>query len=135
MERLRKVDFKVTGVRNSEKRKAPAAPFTTSSLQQEASRKLGFTTAKTMQVVQQLYEGVDLEGEGTQGIVTYIRTDSVRISDEALSALRTYIPERFGQEYLPEKPNEYKGRLNAQDAHEAFRPTDVRRTPTKSSRP
>ncbi|MBQ7866319.1 MAG: type I DNA topoisomerase, partial [Clostridia bacterium] len=107
----------------------PAAPFTTSSLQQEASRKLGFTTAKTMQVVQQLYEGVDLEGEGTQGIVSYIRTDSVRISDEAMAALRAYIPERFGEDYLPEKPIEYKGKKNAQDAHEAIRPTDVRRTP------
>ena len=82
-----------------------------------------------MQVVQQLYEGVDLEGEGTQGIVTYIRTDSVRISDEAMTALREYIPERFGPEYLPDAPIEYKGRKNAQDAHEAIRPTDVHRTP------
>ena len=127
--RINKAHFAVTGVKMGEKHKAPAAPFTTSSLQQEASRKLGFTTAKTMQVVQQLYEGVDLEGEGTQGIVTYIRTDSVRISDEALSSLRTYIGERFGSEYLPEKPIEYKGRKNAQDAHEAIRPTDINRTP------
>ena len=127
--RINKAHFAVTGVKMGEKHKAPAAPFTTSSLQQEASRKLGFTTAKTMQVVQQLYEGVDLEGEGTQGIVTYIRTDSVRISDEALSNLRTYIGERFGSEYLPEKPIEYKGRKNAQDAHEAIRPTDINRTP------
>jgi len=131
VERINQAHFAVTNVRAGEKRKMPAAPFTTSSLQQEASRKLGFTTAKTMQVVQQLYEGIDLEGEGTQGIVTYIRTDSVRISDEALSALREYIPERFGEEYLPETPNEYKGRKNAQDAHEAIRPTDVRRTPEK----
>ena len=127
--RINKAHFAVTGVKMGEKHKAPAAPFTTSSLQQEASRKLGFTTAKTMQVVQQLYEGVDLEGEGTQGIVTYIRTDSVRISDEALSSLRAYIGERFGSEYLPEKPIEYKGRKNAQDAHEAIRPTDINRTP------
>ena len=127
--RINKAHFAVTGVKMGEKHKAPAAPFTTSSLQQEASRKLGFTTAKTMQVVQQLYEGVDLEGEGTQGIVTYIRTDSVRISDEALSSLRTYIGERYGEEYLPEKPIEYKGRKNAQDAHEAIRPTDINRTP------
>ena len=128
-ERIRKAKFTVTSVKNGEKRKQPAAPFTTSSLQQEASRKLGFSTAKTMQVVQQLYEGIDLEGEGTQGIVTYIRTDSVRISDEAMAALRRFIPERFGDDYLPEKPNEYKGRANAQDAHEAIRPTDVYRTP------
>ena len=131
VERINQAHFAVTNIRTGEKRKMPAAPFTTSSLQQEASRKLGFTTAKTMQVVQQLYEGVDLEGEGTQGIVSYIRTDSVRISDEALSALREYIPDRFGEEYLPEAPNEYKGRKNAQDAHEAIRPTDVRRTPEK----
>ena len=131
VERIRSAHFAVSSIRNGEKRKLPAAPFTTSSLQQEASRKLGFTTAKTMQVVQQLYEGVDLEDEGTQGIVTYIRTDSVRISDEALASLREYIPERFGAEFLPEKPNEYRGRKNAQDAHEAIRPTDVRRTPEK----
>ncbi len=127
--RMEKAHFAVTSVKTGEKHKVAAAPFTTSSLQQEASRKLGFTTAKTMQVVQQLYEGVDLEGEGTQGIVSYIRTDSVRISDEAMSALREYIPERFGPEYLPEKPIEYRGKKNAQDAHEAIRPTDVRRTP------
>ena len=129
--RINKAHFAVSSVKMGEKHKAPAAPFTTSSLQQEASRKLGFTTAKTMQVVQQLYEGVDLEDEGTQGIVTYIRTDSVRISDDALAGLRTYIGDRFGEEYLPEKPIEYKGRKNAQDAHEAIRPTDVNRTPDK----
>ena len=129
VERINKARFAVTSVRMGEKHKNPAPPFTTSSLQQEASRKLNFTTAKTMQVVQQLYEGVDLEGEGTQGIVSYIRTDSVRISDEALAALRDYIPARYGEEYLPEKANEYKGRKNAQDAHEAIRPTDVTRTP------
>ena len=131
VERIEGSSFIVSSVKNGEKRKMPAAPFTTSSLQQEASRKLGFTTAKTMQVVQQLYEGIDLEGEGTQGIVSYIRTDSVRISDEALASLRAYIPERFGAEYLPEQPNEYRGRKNAQDAHEAIRPTDVNRTPEK----
>lgn len=129
--RIRQANFGVSSVKHGEKHKYPAAPFTTSSLQQEASRKLGFTTAKTMQVVQQLYEGVDLEGEGTQGIVTYIRTDSVRISDDALSGLRSYISERFGEAYLPAEPIEYKGRKNAQDAHEAIRPTDVTRTPEK----
>ena len=131
VERINKAHVAVSSVKMSEKHKSPAAPFTTSSLQQEASRKLGFTTAKTMQVVQQLYEGVDLEGEGTQGIVTYIRTDSVRISEDALDGLRDYIGNRFGAEYLPEKPIEYKGRKNAQDAHEAIRPTDVNRTPEK----
>ena len=131
VDRINKAHFAVANVKLGEKHKSPAAPFTTSSLQQEASRKLGFTTAKTMQVVQQLYEGVDLEGEGTQGIVTYIRTDSVRISDEALSSLRSYIGERYGEEYLSEQPLEYKGRKNAQDAHEAIRPTDINRTPEK----
>ena len=121
--------FTVSEVRRKEKRRQAAPPFTTSSLQQEASRKLGFTTARTMQVVQQLYEGVDLQGEGTQGLVTYIRTDSVRISDEAMEALRSFIPEKFGAEYLPAEKNEFKGRKNAQDAHEAIRPTDVNRTP------
>ena len=121
--------FIVTDIKTKEKKRQPAPPFTTSSLQQEAGRKLSFTTAKTMQVVQQLYEGVDLEGEGAQGLVTYIRTDSVRISDEAMSALRSYIPQKYGKEYLPEEKNEFKGRKNAQDAHEAIRPTDVTRTP------
>lgn len=130
-ERIEKASFTVSSLRMGEKRKMPAAPFTTSSLQQEASRKLNFTTAKTMQVVQQLYEGIDIAGEGTQGLVTYIRTDSVRISDEAMSALRAYIPERFGAEFLPHTPNEFKGRKNAQDAHEAIRPTDVTRTPER----
>lgn len=128
-ERVENAHFAVYHIKNGEKHKLPAPPFTTSSLQQEASRKLNFTTQKTMQVVQQLYEGIDLENEGTQGLVTYIRTDSVRISDEAMSAVRAYIPERFGAEYLPEVPNEFKGRRNAQDAHEAIRPTDVTRTP------
>ena len=129
LSRVENAHFAVYGIRYGEKHKVPAPPFTTSSLQQEAGRKLNFTTQKTMQVVQQLYEGVDLEGEGTQGIVTYIRTDSVRISQEALDAVRAYIPERFGAEYLPDEPNEFKGRRNAQDAHEAIRPTDVNRTP------
>ncbi len=129
VERIKGARFAVYGVKNGERKKTPAAPFTTSSLQQEASRKLGYTTAKTMQVVQQLYEGIELEGKDIQGLVTYIRTDSVRISEDAMEAVRQYIPERFGPEYLPEAPNEFKGRKNAQEAHEAIRPTDVRRTP------
>ena len=132
-EQIRKLiesgDFTVSEVRKKEKKRMPAPPFTTSSLQQEAGRKLSFTTAKTMQVVQQLYEGVDLEGEGAQGLVTYIRTDSVRISDDAMSALRAFIPERYGAELLREEKKEFRGRKHAQDAHEAIRPTDVTRTP------
>ncbi|MDD2647414.1 MAG: type I DNA topoisomerase [Eubacteriales bacterium] len=127
--RMEKAKLSVTTLKNGEKRKNPAPPFTTSSLQQEASRKLNFTTLRTMQVVQSLYEGVDLKKEGTQGLVTYIRTDSVRVSEESVAAARKLIPERFGADYLPEKPNAYKGRQNAQDAHEAIRPTDVNRTP------
>jgi DNA topoisomerase I, bacterial len=127
--RIEKAKFIISAIKQGEKKKAPSAPFTTSGLQQEAGRKLGFTTQKTMQVVQSLYEGVDLAGEGTQGIVTYIRTDSVRVSEDALAAVREYIGKRFGADYLPEKPNEYKGRKNAQDAHEAIRPTDIERTP------
>ena len=126
---IREDSFAVSEVKSKEKRKLPAPPFTTSSLQQEASRKLSFTTSRTMQIVQQLYEGVEIAGEGIQGLVTYIRTDSVRISDEAMEAVRAYIPARFGPEYLPKEKNEFKGRKNAQDAHEAIRPTNVERTP------
>ena len=121
--------FTVKSVKTVERRKNPAPPFTTSNLQQEASRKLGFTTAKTMQIAQQLYEGVDIAGQGTQGIISYIRTDSVRISQEAIDEVRGVLRERYGEEYVPEKPNIYKGRKNAQDAHEAIRPTDVTRRP------
>lgn len=128
-QRIEQTNFVVKAIKKGEKKKLPAPPFTTSSLQQEAGRKLNFTTQKTMQVVQQLYEGVDLEKEGTVGLVSYIRTDSVRVSEEALQAVRAYIPERFGEEYLPETPNVFKGRRNAQDAHEAIRPTDITRTP------
>ena len=128
-QRVENAHFAVYSVKHGEKRKQPAPPFTTSSLQQEAGRKLNFTTQKTMQVVQQLYEGVDLEGEGTQGIVTYIRTDSVTVSAEALSAVREFIGTQYGEAYLPETANVFKGRSNAQNAHEAIRPTDVNRTP------
>ncbi len=127
--RIEKATFAVQAMKPGERKRQPAPPFTTSSLQQEAGRKLNFTTQKTMQVVQQLYEGVELENEGLQGIVTYIRTDSVTVSDEALAAVREYIPERFGEAFLPPEPNVYKSRSNAQNAHEAIRPTDVRRVP------
>ena len=121
--------FSVSSIKKSERRKYPAAPFTTSNLQQEASRKLGFTTQKTMQIAQQLYEGVEIAGEGSQGLVSYIRTDSTRIADEAMEAVRAFISENYAPEYLPEKPNVYKTRNSAQDAHEAIRPTDINRRP------
>ena len=117
--------FVIKSVKRGERHKHPAPPFTTSNLQQEASRKLGFTTSKTMQIAQQLYEGVDIEGRGTLGLISYIRTDSVRLSDEAVSAAREAIESRYGAEYVPEKPVVYKGRKSAQDAHEAIRPASV----------
>lgn len=121
--------FAVSAIKRSERRKYPTAPFTTSNLQQEASRKLGFTTQKTMQIAQQLYEGVEIAGEGSQGLVTYIRTDSTRTADEALEAVRNLIQANYGDAFLPEKPNIYKTRKSAQDAHEAIRPTDIERRP------
>lgn len=127
--RVEKGGFVIRSVKRGERRKHPAAPFTTSNLQQEASRKLGFTTAKTMQVAQQLYEGVDIEGRGTLGLISYIRTDSVRLSDEAVAAAREMISERYGEQFIPEKPNVYKGRKSAQDAHEAIRPTNLELRP------
>ncbi len=127
--RMRAAAFTIGEVRRGERRKYPAAPFTTSNLQQEASRKLGFTTQKTMQIAQQLYEGVDLEGDGTQGLVTYIRTDSTRISDEAIEAVREAIKAAYPPEFLPEEPNMFKSRKSAQDAHEAIRPTDMKYRP------
>ena len=126
---LQKETFTVKTVKRTDKQRSPTPPFTTSSLQQEAGRKLNFTTQKTMQVVQQLYEGIELEKEGMQGLVTYIRTDSVTVSQEALNAVRGYIAAQYGKEYLPAEPIIYKGRSNAQNAHEAIRPTDVNRTP------
>ena len=123
--RIEQGGFTIRSVRRSERRKHPAAPFTTSNLQQEASRKLGFTTSKTMQIAQQLYEGVDIEGRGTLGLISYIRTDSVRLSDEAVAAARGAIENRYGAEFVPEKPVVYKGRKSAQDAHEAIRPSNI----------
>lgn len=121
--------FTITEVKEGVKSRHPAPPFTTSSLQQEASRKLGFTTKRTMMIAQQLYEGIDVGGKGAVGLISYIRTDSVRIASEAQQAARAYIGERFGNVYVPEKPNFYKGRDGAQDAHEAIRPTSVDHEP------
>ena len=127
--------FTIKAVKRGERRKHPAPPFTTSNLQQEASRKLGFTTAKTMQIAQQLYEGVDVTGHGTVGLISYIRTDSVRLSDDAVASAREAIGGRYGAEFVPEKPVVYKGRKSAQDAHEAIRPTyiDLRPEDVKAS--
>ena len=128
-ELIKNAKLTIQSIKTKERFKHPAAPFTTSTLQQEASRKLNFTIAKTMQVVQGLYEGVDLGKEGAQGLVSYIRTDSVRVSDEALAAARVAIGDQYGENFLPAEANVYKGRSSAQDAHEAIRPTDAARTP------
>ena len=127
--RIERGGFVIRSVKRAERRKHPAPPFTTSNLQQEASRKLGFTTAKTMQIAQQLYEGVDIEGRGTLGLISYIRTDSVRLSEEAVAGAREMIAARYGAQYVPEKPVVYKGRKSAQDAHEAIRPTNMELRP------
>ena len=123
------VPFIVQDIKVTDKTRHAPAPFTTSSLQQEAARKLGFTTKLTMLLAQQLYEGIDLQGKGATGLITYIRTDSVRISDEAQQQALEYIAKQYGAAYVPEKPNVYKGRKGAQDAHEAIRPSNVDFTP------
>ena len=121
--------FAVKTVKRADKQRSPSPPFTTSTLQQEASRKLSMTPRRTMAIAQQLYEGVDIEGEGTVGLITYMRTDSLRLSEEALAAVRGFIQGRYGAEYCPAKPNRYKARASAQDAHEAIRPSNVNWTP------
>jgi len=137
LQELEGVGYVIGKVKHGEKKRAPLPPFTTSTLQQEASRKLGFSTKKTMMLAQQLYEGVEIEGEGSVGLITYMRTDSTRISDEALSEARKYILDKYGQEYLPGKPRIYKTKSTSQDAHEAIRPTtlDIPLETVKSSLP
>lgn len=124
-------DYIVNKVELKTKSRNPAPPFTTSTLQQEASRKLNFTSRRTMQAAQQLYEGVDVKGKGTVGLITYMRTDSLRISDEARDAAFSYIKSTYGNEYAPEKPRIYKTKKSAQDAHEAIRPSDITITPNQ----
>ncbi len=127
--------LQVTDVVSKERKRRPSPPFTTSTLQQEASRKLGFTTKRTMQVAQKLYEGVSIGEEGTVGLISYMRTDSVSLSAEALSELRDVIARDFGTKALPDKPNFYQTKSkNAQEAHEAVRPTSALRTPSQVAR-
>ncbi|WP_322903889.1 type I DNA topoisomerase [Paenibacillus campi] len=122
--------FEVNEIKERERLRHPAAPFTTSSLQQEAARKLNFRAAKTMSVAQQLYEGIDLGKEGTVGLITYMRTDSTRIAASAQEEIREYITGKYGNDYIPEEPRQYtKKNANAQDAHEAIRPTSASREP------
>lgn len=122
-------EYIVSALKKGTRKKQPAPPFITSTLQQEASRKLGFTGQRTMRIAQQLYEGVDVPGAGTTGLITYMRTDSLRISEEARAAAYKYITGRYGKEYLPERPRYFKTKSGAQDAHEAIRPTAVSFTP------
>ncbi len=129
LDELKKADYIIANTKQNEKQRRPFAPFTTSTLQQDAARKLGFTTKRTMVIAQGLYEGVKISENETVGLISYMRTDSTRISAEAQQMAREFIGGKYGQEYVPEKPNIYIGRKNAQDAHEAIRPTYVKYTP------
>ncbi len=129
MEAVRVGTFTVTGVKRQDKTRNPSPPFTTSTLQQEASRKLGMAPRRTMAIAQQLYEGVDITGEGTVGLITYMRTDSLRLSDEATAAAKAFILGRYGKDYYPPKTRHYKAKSGAQDAHEAIRPSNVNLVP------
>ena len=124
-------EMTVDAVKKAVRQKAPQPPFITSTLQQEANRRLGFQTARTMRIAQELYEGIDLGSSfgGVNGLISYMRTDSLRISAEAQAAARAYLTEKYGAEYVPEKPREYKSRAGAQDAHEAIRPSDLHFVP------
>ncbi len=126
---LEGADYRVTSIKKAKKTKSPVPPFITSSLQQEASKKYGYTAKKTMSAAQQLYEGVEVEGIGLVGLITYMRTHSLRISEEAQAEARAYIQNKYGEDYLPKKPRVYKSKNNAQDAHEAIRPSMVSITP------
>ena len=126
---LNEKEFVVSKIKKSSKSKAPLAPFITSTLQQDAYRKLNFATKRTMSIAQQLYEGMEIEGHGTVGLITYMRTDSTRISDEAQKNAKDFIENKFGKQYYPSTPRIFKGKKNIQDAHEAIRPSYIEITP------
>jgi DNA topoisomerase-1 len=127
---MKKAAYRVDSIKHGTRRRNSSAPFITSTMQQDASRKLGFSARKTMAIAQQLYEGVELDGEGTSGLITYMRTDSTNISDGAMTEVRGFIQKRYGEGFLPETPPKYKTRTqSAQEAHEAIRPTSVLRQP------
>ena len=126
---VEKAPFSVRSVKRTEKQRSPAPPFITSTLQQEASRRLNMTPRRTMSVAQQLYEGVEITGHGSIGLISYMRTDSLRLSDEAVASARSFIQENYGPAYCPNQPRSFKTKAGAQDAHEAIRPTDVTLTP------
>lgn len=129
LKQLENAEYKVLEVKKGERSKKPPLPFNTSTLQQEASRHLNFSTQKTMRVAQQLYEGVDIKGNGTVGLITYLRTDSTRVSSEAESAAAAYISEKYGESYVAKKISSGNSSNHIQDAHEAIRPTDINRSP------
>ncbi len=131
---LEKASWTIASIVKKERKQSPPPPFTTSQLQQDAARKLGFNVRRTMGVAQRLYEGVELGAEGSVGLITYMRTDSPRVAPEAKVSAREWISKNLGPRYLPETPNNYKGKKDAQDAHEAIRPTDAARTPESIAR-
>ena len=134
MARLENAVYTISSIKRGTRKKSPLPPFITSTLQQEASTRLGFQAQRTMRAAQELYEGVDIEGIGITGLITYMRTDSLRISEDARAQAAEFIKERFGEKYLPDKPNYYKSRSKAQDGHEAIRPTMPSLTPDKVRR-
>ena len=131
VDEIKKHDYQITQIEKKPYKRNPYAPFTTSTMQQEASKKLGFGASRTMQVAQRLYQGFEIDGE-TVGLITYMRTDGTQISNEALETCRNYISQKLGKEYLPDQPRNYSGKKakNAQEAHEAIRPTDINRDPS-----
>ena len=131
VDEIKKHDYQITQIDKKPYKRNPYAPFTTSTMQQEASKKLGFGASRTMQVAQRLYQGFEIDGE-TVGLITYMRTDGTQISNEALETCRNYISQKLGKEYLPDQPRNYSGKKakNAQEAHEAIRPTDINRDPS-----
>ena len=134
LDALKDAKWSLASVDYKERQRRPLSPFITSQLQRDASSKLGFNVRRTMGVAQRLYEGVDIGTEGTTGLITYMRTDSPRVAPEAIAGARAWIGKQLGQKYLPETPNVYKGKKEAQDAHEAIRPTDASRTPESIAR-
>jgi len=131
VQKLRRESWTVTKVERKERRRNPTPPFITSRLQQEASRKLGYAPSRTMRIAQKLYEGIELGDDGSVGLISYMRTDSTRVSPEALEAVRSYVQTKFGEPYLPAKPNTYATKKSAQDAHEAIRPTSMEYPPER----
>jgi len=129
IDQTQKASFAVQDVKQSTRTKKPAAPFTTSTLQQEASKLFGYATSRTMRIAQQLYEGMDIAGEGTVGLISYMRTDSTRVSDDAYEEAKALIQTKYGETYIPAERPQYKTKGRTQDAHEAIRPTNVERLP------